>query len=257
MFQKTLGILTIFFAWGQASLANGIPTTWQIGMQEPVTPVAKVIVSFFDQVTLLSTFIMVFVLIVLLITIFKFRETKNLIPSTRSHNPVLEVAWTIIPVIVLTIMTIPSLKLIYFMDKVEDPELTLKIVGSQWYWNYEIPELDIVFESRMIPDDEIKPGQLRLLEVDEPVVLPINTKIRILVTASDVLHSWTVPAFGVKKDATPGRIGEAWIEIQKEGVYYGQCSELCGMDHGFMPIKVQAVSKEEFLKWADNARHRF
>jgi cytochrome c oxidase subunit 2 len=256
MIQKSLGLLILFSVWGQSVLADGIPQKWQIGLQEPVTPVAKIVSSFHDQVLIMSIAISIFVFILLFVAILRFRETKNPVPSKTTHNPVLEVVWTLIPCVLLTVMLFPSVRLIHYMEKVDDPELTLKIEGHQWYWNYEIPELDISFESRIIPDEELKPGQLRLLEVDEPVVLPVNTKVRLLITSSDVLHSWGVPSFAVKKDGAPGRISESWVNIQKEGVYYGQCSELCGMDHGFMPIKVEAVSKENFLKWANDAKHR-
>lgn len=260
MFQTAaLSILSIICTATLATpvFANGIPQPWQIGFQEPVTPVGQMVDSFHDIILIAVFAISIFILILISVTLWKFREKKNLIPSKRVHNPILEVTWTLVPVVILVAMLFPSIRLIQFMDKVDNPELTLKVVGSQWYWNYEIPELDIAFESRMIPDEEIKAGQLRLLEVDEPVFLPVNTNIRVLVTSSDVLHSWAVPAFFFKKDGSPGRISECWLDVQKEGVYYGQCSEICGMDHGFMPIKIHAVSKEKFLQWAEKAKYRF
>jgi cytochrome c oxidase subunit 2 len=259
MSRKFLGLLflisNIFLA--QNLLADGLAKPWQMGFQEPVTPVAEMINDFHNFLLILIFIISLFVFLLLAYTIWRFSEKRNPVPSKRTHNPTLEVIWTLAPVVILGLLLFPSLKLVKFMDKVDNPELTLKVVGNQWYWNYEIPELDINFESRMIPDDEIKTGQIRLLEVDEPLTLPINTKIRVLVTSNDVLHSWAVPAFAFKKDCAPGRISEAWIEIQKEGVYYGQCSELCGMGHGFMPIKIIAVSKKSFLEWTKTTQLRF
>ncbi|MCP4923911.1 MAG: cytochrome c oxidase subunit II [bacterium] len=245
---------------GAPALADGIAEPWQLGFQEPVTPVGEMINSFHNFVLIIIFAIAIFLFLLIAYALWRFREKKNPIPSKRTHNPILEAIWTLVPVVILVVIAFPSLKIIHFMDKVEDPELTLKVTGSQWYWNYELTDsenLNIAFESRMIPDEEIKPGEFRLLEVDEPVVLPINTKIRVLVTSSDVLHSWAVPAFYFKKDCAPGRISEAWIEITKEGIYYGQCSELCGMDHGFMPIKIRAVSREKFTQWAQEAQQRF
>lgn len=259
MSQRILSLLFVIFGvvLGQPAFADGIPQKWQMGFQEPVTPIAEMVNSFHNFILEIIALIVIFVFIIVFLAIWRFREKKNPISSNRVHNPVLEVIWTLVPAIILVIITFPSLKLIQFIDKVDDPELTLKVSGSQWYWNYEIPELGIVFESRMIPDEEIESHQVRLLEVDEPVFLPVNTKVRLLITSGDVLHSWAVPAFAFKKDGAPGRISEGWVDIQKEGVYYGQCSELCGMDHGFMPIKIHAVSKEIFLQWAEEAKHRF
>jgi cytochrome c oxidase subunit II len=161
-------------------------------------------------------------------------------------------------VIILVIIAVPSFKVLYYMDKTQDAEMTLKVTGRQWYWDYSYPDQgDIGFSSYMIPDEEIKPGQKRLLEVDNRIVLPIDTNIRILVTAGDVIHSWAMPALGIKKDAIPGRINETWARIDKEGVYYGQCSEICGTNHGFMPIAIEAVSKERFQQWVEEAKVKF
>jgi cytochrome c oxidase subunit 2 len=168
------------------------------------------------------------------------------------------VLWTVVPVIILVIIAVPSFKVLYYMDKTQDAEMTLKVTGRQWYWDYSYPDQgDIGFSSYMIPDEEIKPGQKRLLEVDNRIVLPIDTNIRILVTAGDVIHSWAMPALGIKKDAIPGRINETWARIDKEGVYYGQCSEICGTNHGFMPIAIEAVSKERFQQWVEEAKVKF
>jgi cytochrome c oxidase subunit 2 len=163
----------------------------------------------------------------------------------------IEVIWTLVPILILVVIAIPSFRVLYYNDKSHDPEMTLKIVGYQWYWNYEYPDYgDIAFDSYMIADEDITEGQERLLSTDTQVVLPINTDIQILTSAGDVIHSWAIPAFGVKLDAIPGRWNETWVNINKPGTYYGQCSELCGKDHAYMPIEIKAVSKEEFKTWA-------
>jgi len=246
-----MALLVFTIGMGEYVFADGSPSCWQMGFQEPVTPVAEMVNSFHNFLLVFIFVISAFVFILMALTIWKFREKKNPTPSKTTHHFLLEVLWTSVPALLLVVIGFPSVKLIQFMDKVDEPELTLKVVGSQWYWNYEIPEIGVSFESRIIPSEDIGHNQIRLLEVDEPLLLPINTKIRVLVTSSDVLHSWAVPSFAFKKDCTPGRISESWIDIQKEGVYYGQCSELCGMDHGFMPIKIYAVSKNKFLEWAE------
>jgi cytochrome c oxidase subunit II len=198
------------------------------------------------------TAIVLFVTALLLIIIFRFNEKRNPTPSKTSHNTLLEVVWTAIPVLILVVIAIPSFRLLYYADKSPDPEMTLKVVGHQWYWSYEYPDHgDIAFDSYMIRDEDLKPEDraLRLLKVDNEVVLPVNTRIQVLVTAQDVIHSWAMPAFGVKKDAIPGRMNETWVEISKPGVYYGQCSEICGTGHAFMPIAIRAVSKDDFAAW--------
>jgi cytochrome c oxidase subunit 2 len=160
--------------------------------------------------------------------------------------------------VILVVIAVPSFKLLYFTDRTADAEMTLKIVGHQWYWSYEYPDQgDIKFDSNMIADKDLKPGQRRLLEVDNRVVLPIDTNIRLLVTSADVIHAWKIAAFGVFKDATPGRTNETWVRIDKEGVYYGQCSELCGLNHAYMPIAVEAVSREKFAAWVQEAKKKF
>jgi len=185
----------------------------------------------------------------LMYTILRFRASKNAIPSTRTSHVGLEVIWTLIPVLILAVIAVPSFRLLYKMDVVPKADLTIKAIGNQWYWTYEYPDQEIHFDSHMIEEAQLKPGQLRLLEVDNRLIVPAETNIRLIVTSADVLHSWAVPAFGVKKDAIPGRLNETWFHVKHSGVYYGQCSELCGVKHGFMPIVVQAIPKEEFEKW--------
>lgn len=182
----------------------------------------------------------------------RYRASRNPIPSKTSHHTLLEVMWTMIPVLVLVVIAIPSLKLLFSMDKAQNASMTVKAIGHQWYWTYEYPEKQISYDSLMIEDKDIKAGQIRLLSVDNPIVVPVDTTVRILVTSQDVLHSFAVPALGIKKDAVPGRLNETWLRIAKQGDYYGQCSELCGVKHGFMPIHVKVVSQSEYDTWAQS-----
>lgn len=234
-----------------------IPQPWQLGFQEAVTPVMESIKDLHDFLLIIVYVIGIFVFILLFYAIFRFRASKNPTPSTRTHNALLEVIWTVIPVIILLVVSVPSFKLLFFMDKTDNPEMTIKVTGSMWLWNYSYIDHEINFDSNIVLDEDLKPNQLRLLEVDNQIVVPVNTNVRLIFTAADVIHSWTIPAFGVKKDCIPGRLNEAWFRITKEGVYYGQCSELCGMKHGFMPIAVRAVSKEKFKQWAKEAKEKF
>ncbi len=228
---------------------------WQLGFHEPASPVMQKLVDFHDFLLIIITFISLFVLGLLAYVCYRFSEDRNPIPSNVTHNTTLEIIWSVIPVLILIIIAIPSFKILYYMDKVPNAEMTLKVTGYQWYWGYEYPDNgNLAFESYIIPEDKLKPGQLRLLEVDNRVVLPVDTNIRILLTSSDVIHAWGVPAFGVKIDATPGRLNETWVRINKPGIYRGQCSELCGPYHGFMPIVIEAVSKEKFYEWVNSKK---
>ena len=231
------------------------PQPWQFGFQPAVTPVMERIADFHTLLLIIITLITVLVLGLLIYTIVKFSAKNNPVPSKTTHNTAIEVLWTVVPVIILVIIAVPSFKLLYFADIVPAADMTIKAVGHQWYWTYEYPDQGkFSFDSYIIPDDELKPGQKRLLDTDTSVVVPVNTIIRVQITADDVLHAWAVPAFGVKLDAVPGRLNETWFEVTKEGTYYGQCSELCGIKHGFMPIKVQVVSKPKFEAWAATQR---
>ncbi|MBL0942153.1 MAG: cytochrome c oxidase subunit II [Alphaproteobacteria bacterium] len=233
------------------------PLPWQIGFQKAVTPVMERINDLHNWVLVIVSGIGVFVLGMLGWIILRFRAVKNPQPSQHTHNPFLEMIWTIIPVFMLLIIAVPSFKLMFYMDKAVNPEMEIRVTGNTWYWKYEYPEHQLSFDSQIVSDQNLKKDQLRLLEVDNQIVVPINTTVRLLFTSSDVLHSWTVPAFGVKKDCIPGRHNEAWINVSREGTYYGQCSELCGMKHGFMPISVRAVSKKAFQEWLKGAKQKF
>ncbi len=225
------------------------PEPWQFGFQDAATPVMEKVNELHTILLWVIFVIAVFVAALLLYTGWRFHEKRNPIPSKTTHNTLIEVIWTVIPVVILIFIGIPSLRLIYYMDKVDEPEITIKAIGHQWYWEYEYPEEDISFDSYMIKTADLKPGQKRLLEVDRPVVLPVNTNIRILTTSADVIHSFGVPAFGIKQDSVPGRLAEVWARITKTGNYYGQCYEICGMNHSFMPIQIKVVSREEYDQW--------
>lgn len=229
----------------------GQPTPWALNLQHGVTPVKQKMHFFHDALLLpIITAISLFVLALMIYVAVRFRASKNPTPSRTTHNTMLEVIWTLVPVIILVVIVIPSMKMLYFADKTHNPEMTLKVVGYQWYWGYEYPDHKIEeFTANMLKEEELQPGQPRLLATDNEVVVPIDTDIRVLVTANDVLHSWAVPAFGVKTDAVPGRTNETWMRIEREGTYYGQCSEICGINHSFMPIQVRAVSKDAFAAW--------
>jgi len=228
---------------------------WQLGFQEPVTPVMEQLDSLHDGLTITITIITIFVMILLFYVMVKFRESKNPTPSKVTHNTPLEIAWTVIPILILVAIAIPSLRTHYYMDKAVEPDMVLKAVGYQWYWNYEYPDVEgLSFDSYMIKDEDLKEGDVRLLSVDNPIVVPVDTTVALHLTGGDVIHAWAMPAFGVKMDAMPGRLNETWFKATKQGVYFGQCSELCGVGHGFMPIEVHVVSKPAYAAWAKAAK---
>ena len=250
-------------AWLQTgpSFAQSGPQPWQMDFRPSATPVMDDIIDFHNLLLVIEVLIVLFVLGLMVYICVKFNAKANPVPSKTTHNVFLEVVWTVIPIIILIVITVPSVKLLVFMDKApkEKVEMTLKVIGHQWYWSYEYPELgeDFTFDAFMLAEDELEEGQLRLLETDESVVVPVDTNIRLLVTADDVLHAWTIPSFGIKIDAVPGRINEGWFRVDAEGIYYGQCSELCGREHAFMPIRVKAVSKEAYAEWVVYAKEEF
>lgn len=248
----------LFFA--EPALATGQPLPWQLGLQEAASPSATHINAFHDMMLWIITAISVFVLLLLVWVVIRYNSKANPEPQQFTHNVLIEVIWTVIPIIILVIIAIPSFRLLYYTDHVENPDMTLKIIGRQWYWDYEYPDHEgIAFSSYMIADEDIdeSKGETRLLSTDTKIVLPIDTNIALQITAGDVIHAWTVPALGVKLDAVPGRLNETWVRIEKPGVYYGQCSELCGKDHAYMPIEVHAVTKEEFEQWLITAKEEF
>src|SRR5215469_9881702 len=234
------------------------PKPWQLGFQPPATPVKDRLSAFHDELLIIITLITVFVLGLLVYVIWRFNQQRNPVPSRTSHNTVIEMLWTVVPVLILVIIAIPSFKLMYYMDRVPNPEMTIKVTGHQWYWSYEYPDQGgLAFDSNIIPENELKPGQKRLLDVDNPLVVPAGTVIRVQITGTDVFHSWFIPSFGVQEYAVVGRLNESWMKIEHEGTYYGQCNQICGVNHAFMPIKVEAVSKEAFQQWLTEAKKKF
>ena len=253
-------------AWLQTgpSFAQSGPQPWQMDFRPSATPVMDDIIDFHNLLLVIEVLIVLFVLGLMVYICVKFNAKANPVPSKTTHNVFLEVVWTVIPIIILIVITVPSVKLLVFMDKApkEKVEMTLKVIGHQWYWSYEYPDAgDLAFDSNIIPDEEIdvSKGQIRLLEVDNRIAIPVDTTIRVLMTSDDVLHNWAVPAFGIKMDTVPGRINESWIRVPaaRAGVYRGQCSELCGVNHGYMPIVIEAKSKQDFAKWLDKAKKEF
>jgi cytochrome c oxidase subunit 2 len=239
-----------FMAHAAEGEVVGMAHNWQLGFQEPASPVKEDMEWFHDSL-LVPTIIAIsaFVMFLLLFVMARFNAKANPVPAKFQHNRALEFIWTILPVLILMAISVPSLKLLYKADRTHEAEMTLNAIGNQWYWSYEYPDHgNITFNSNLVKDKDLN-GRPRLLATDEPVVLPVDTNIRLIIKATDVLHAWAMPAFGVKLDAVPGRTNETWVRITKKGTFYGQCSELCGEGHGFMPIEVHAVSKEDFAAW--------
>jgi cytochrome c oxidase subunit II len=234
------------------------PVEWQMLFQTPASPLMEELNSFHNFLLWIISGIVVFVAGLLAYVCIKFNARANPIPAKFSHNVGIEIAWTIIPVIILVIIAIPSFRILHMMEKIPPSDLTIKVVGYQWYWHYIYPDHEnIEFDSYLITRENLKPGQRRLLEVDNRIVIPENTIVKFLITAGDVLHSFAIPSLGIKTDAIPGRTNETWTKVSKKGVYYGQCSELCGVNHGFMPIALEVVSKEDFDKWVVSAKAKF
>ena len=244
---------------GLAFSANASqPTAWGLGFQDAASPVMVQIAEFHNLLFYIITAVTLLVLFLLLYVMWRFSEKRNPVPSKTSHNTLIEIIWTAVPVIILVIIAIPSFKLLYAADSNPNTEMTIKAIGKQWYWSYEYPDQgDFTFDAYMKAEDELEPGEPRLLATDNAVVVPVDTKIRLLVAGDDVIHSFAMPAFGLKLDGVPGRINETWFEVTKEGTYYGQCSEICGTGHSYMPIMIKAVSKEEFAKWVEFAKEEY
>jgi cytochrome c oxidase subunit II len=243
----------------EAALAGlGQPSPWQIGLQQSASPVMDNIIWFHDFLLYIITGIAGFVLVLLVVVMVRFNARTNPIPSRTTHNTLIEISWTLIPIVILMFIAVPSFKLLFFQLNVPPADLTVKATGKQWYWSYSYPDNgQFEFDSLMLKEGERKEGQPRLLAVDNEMVVPVNKTVRVITTGSDVIHSFAVPSFGIKIDAVPGRINETWFTATREGVYYGQCSELCGKDHAFMPIAVRAVSEQAFSAWVEEAKKKY
>lgn len=251
-------VTTFLFSLFPGYVYQDAPEAWQIGFQDPATPVMQGIIDLHHDISFFLLIILLFVIWMLARTLYHFRESNNPVPEKILHGTTIEIAWTVAPSLILLFIAIPSFALLYSMDEVVDPAVTVKAIGHQWYWSYEYSDYNqsdeetVAFDSYMIPEDDLAVGQLRLLDVDNRVVIPVSSHIRLIITSADVLHSWAVPSLGVKCDAVPGRLNQVSMFVKREGVFYGQCSELCGANHGFMPIVVEAVSLQDYVAWVAN-----
>jgi cytochrome c oxidase subunit 2 len=249
-----LAVAGVALVTGGAAFAElGQPAPWEYKLQEAATPVMENITWFHDFLLVLITLITLFVLALLVIVVVKFNAKANPVPSKTTHNTLIEVAWTLIPVLILVALVVPSFRLLFLELDVPKADLTIKVTGKQWYWTYAYPDNGkFEFDSLLAQDK-----QPRLLGVDNEMVVPVNKIVRIQTTGADVIHSFAVPAFGIKIDSVPGRLNETWFKATKTGMFYGQCSELCGKDHAFMPIAVRVVSDQEFAAWIETAKKKF
>ena len=260
----TRKLLSYAFLCGALLLASSAlaaqPLEWQMGFQTPASPLMGKINEFHDFLLLIIAAIAVFVASLMGYVLVRFRAKRSRAPSRVSHNTPLEVAWTVVPALILVMIAVPSFRLLYEAEALPEPEVTIRATGYQWYWNYAYPEHGgFSFDSYMVADDELSPGQLRLLSTDNYVAVPTGRTVRVLVAADPdgVIHSWAVPSLGVKMDAVPGRLNEVWFKIDEPGTYYGQCSELCGQGHGFMPIEIRALPEQAFAEWVASAISKF
>jgi cytochrome c oxidase subunit 2 len=249
--------VTVLAAGGVAQAGLGQPSPWQLGLQQSASPVMDDIVWFHDFLLWVIAAITVFVLALLVIIVIKFNARANPVPSRTTHNTMIEILWTVIPVLILVTIAVPSFRLLFYQLNVPKADLTVKVTGKQWFWSYSYPDSKFEFDSLMVQEKDLKPGQLRLLSVDNEMVVPVNKVVHVQVTGADVIHSFSVPSFGVKIDAIPGRLNETWFKAEREGMYYGQCSQLCGRDHAFMPIAVRVVSEKEYSAWLDDAKKKY
>lgn len=253
------GLVALLAQPGAAMAVDGLgqPAPGQIGLQKAATPIAHELHSFYNLTNTIIIAITIFVILLLLYVMFRFREGRNPTPSSTTHHTLLEVAWTVVPILILVVIAIPSFKLLMNQYTYPKPDLTIKAVGNAWFWEHEYPDQgNFTITSNMLTDEEVAERQAkgiptpRLLSVDNEIVVPVNKVVHMLVTSNDVIHAWTIPSFGSKVDAVPGRLTSTWFQSEKEGMFYGQCSELCGLNHAFMPIAVRVVSESVFNEWA-------
>jgi cytochrome c oxidase subunit 2 len=251
-------VVALFAGASTAFAGLGQPSPWEMGLQDAASPIMADIIGFHTFLLWVITAITAFVLALLLIVIIRFNARANPTPSRTTHNTPIEVVWTIVPVIILVLIAIPSFRLLFTELDVPTPDLTVKATGKQWYWSYAYPDNgNFEFDSLIVADKDLKPGDLRLLTVDNEMVVPVNKVVHVLVTGADVIHSFSVPSFGIKIDAVPGRINETWFKATMTGVFHGQCSQLCGKDHSFMPITVRVVDDKDFTAWVAQAKQKF
>ncbi len=252
-----VGAAVSFTATG-AWAAGGEPKPWQIDFQPAASPVMENIEDFHRLLVWLITAISLFVLALLVWIAIRYNRRANPEPSKTEHNTLLEVVWTVVPVIILVIIAIPSFKLLYYEAEIPKPDVTIEAIGKQWFWSYQYPQQKFQFDSLGLSDAAaLKRHEPRLLGVDNIIVVPVNKVVKVVTTGADVIHSWTVPAFGVKMDAVPGRLNETWFKATEMGTFYGECSELCGARHAFMPIEVKVVSQSDYDSWLTGAKKKF
>lgn len=266
--RNFVGLAAAFAAmfWGGLAAAQealpiqGMPHPWQLNLQAPKSPLAEQMFGFHTELLIIITVITLFVLALLVYVCIRFREKANPVPSKNSHNTPLEIAWTLAPVFILIAIVIPSMRLLYAANSYADADMTVKVTGHQWYWSYEYPDHGgFGFDSILIPESDIdaSKGRMRLMSVDEPLVLPVGTKVRFLLTSADVIHNFAVASLGVRTDTVPGRLNESWTLIEEPGRYFGFCSELCGTGHAYMPIEIHALPKAEFDAWIEQAKGKY
>ncbi len=258
VFKRFIALAVSFAAAGAGTALAAQPQPWEMGLQPAATPGMESIISFHDFLLYIITAITLFVLALLVVIIVKFNAKANPTPSRTTHNTMLEVIWTVVPVLILTIIAVPSFRLLFTQLDLPPADVTVKATGKQWFWSYNYPDAGgFEFDSLMLSDKDRKADQPRLLAVDNEMVVPVNKNIRIITTGADVIHAFTVPSFGIKIDSIPGRINETWFKATREGVYYGQCSELCGKDHAFMPIAVRVVNDAAYTAWLEEAKNKY
>ena len=257
-FWALAALLLAWPALAAETTTLGVPTAWGIGLQASGGPISTAVHDFNELVFWIVVVITVFVGALLAWVAFRYNEKRNPVPSQTSHHTWLEIAWTVVPVLVLIVIAIPSFRLIYYQDRTQEADMTINVQGRQWYWNYSYPDHGgFAFDSRPVPVEDLQPGQLRNLAVDEPLVVPAGRNIRVISTGVDVIHSFFVPSLGVQRYSIPGRSIETWFRADRPGSYVGQCNQICGVNHWFMPIEVRAVSPEEFNTWVASARTRY
>ena len=253
--------MSVMMAFGVLCVSTAYaaePQPWQLGLQDPAGSIAERATSLHNMLLVIITVISLFVLGLLVYVCVRFRASANPKPSKTSHNTIIEILWTVVPVLILVVIAVPSFQLLYYMDKTKDTEMVIKVTGNQWYWNYEYPDENISFDSYLVDEEDLGEDQIRLLSVDNPLVVPAGTRIKLLVTGNDVMHSFFVPSLAVQIYSIAGRINEAWIDVP-EGMkkYYGQCNQICGVNHAYMPIVVQALNEADYAEWLLNAKEEF
>ena len=253
----SLGVFITLFSIPNFTFASE-PKPWQMDLQEPAGIIATKATDLHNFLLIIITLISVFVLGLLIYVCIKFREKPGVKPSKTSHNTIIEIIWTVVPVLILVVIAVPSFKLLYLTEADKPVDMVIKVSGAQWYWNYEYPDDGISFDSYIIAEEDLKPGQKRMLEVDNPIVVPEGTRIKFLITGNDVMHSFFVPSLALQVYSIPGRINELWTEVPLgKKKYYGQCNQICGVNHAYMPIVIQALPKDEYEKWLKDAKVKF